>query len=426
MTHAVNRANDSMGGSRRQCLERGPEGASITNWDRIAQLMDAAEADVLIASTPENVLYLTSFYSLSHWLIASTESYAVMARSNLYRPSLVFPKSDVDLVVESNAQTLPLYPYGDFFVIPSKEYQGPPADEATLDGIMGNVSHDSAASALSAALRDLPSSPSKISVDSRGLSGAAREAVVQYARLNNARLAEDGDSILIGARMVKTDEEVRRLSFAAHVTEEAIQFVLDDIVEGRTELEAKRVFQEFLVKHDVEPRVSVLGFGGHSAFPNGLPGTRRLEPGEIIRFDVGGVFRNYWSDLARVAVLGEPTERTKKYYRALLLGEDACLAAARPGNTAGDVFDATMRVVRSEGIPEYRRQHVGHGIGLNIYDPPILRRGDNTILEPGMVLCIETPFYEVGFGGLQVEDLIVVTEAGSRMVTASSRELRHV
>lgn len=398
----------------------------ITNLDRLGRLMDVRGIDVLIASSPENVLYLTSFYSLSHWLIANTESYAVVSRADLSEPRLVFPRGDTDLVVESNTYLLPLYPYGDFFVMPPGDVPPLPADESALAYTMRNVSRDSAASALSAALETLPRGPKRISIESRGFGNDARDAVVQYARETKSHIVEDGNSILIDARMVKTNAEVERLAYAANVTEDAIQFVLNSVAEGTTECEARRLFQEYLVRRDVEPRLSVIGFGGHSAFPNGLAGRRRLKPGDIIRFDVGGVFNNYWSDLSRVAVFGEPTDRIAKYYHALLVGQDACLEACRPGATASDVFEATMRTVRNEGIPEYRRQHVGHGIGLNIYDPPILKRGNNSVLESGMTLCIETPFYEVGFGGLQVEDLIVVTETGARLITKTDRELRHI
>lgn len=398
----------------------------FANLDRIARFMDSVDSDVLIASTPENVLYLTSFYSLSHWLIANTESYAVVTRANLERPYLIFPKGDTDLVVESNTHTLPLYPYGDFYVLPPRASMKLSTEDAQLDDTMPIESYDSAASALSAALGDIGFSPSRIAVDGRGFSDAAREVIAQFASRKNSSLSEDGSKVLIDARMVKTEEEILRLSYAAHVTEEAIQAVLSRLVEGSTELEAKRLFQEFLVQRDVEPRLTVLGFGSHGAFPNSQPGTRELAPGDIIRFDVGGVFRHYWSDLSRIAVFGEPTDRTRRYYNALLLGQQAGLDAARPGTTAGTVFETTLQVVRNEGIPEYRRQHVGHGIGLNIYDPPILRRGNETVLEPGMTLCVETPFYEAGFGGLQVEDLVLVTETGSRLVTKSSRELTQI
>lgn len=403
-----------------------PQSREIANLPRLAELMDAAGLDVLVASTPENVLYLTSMYSLSHWFIAGVECYAVVERDRLDEPKLVYPIGDSDLAVESGVQDLDLFAYGQFFVLPPRADVNLPADEAALSRLAQAEPFGAPAEALAAALGAVGSKPSRIGVDARGLSDGARSAVEAFASRAGASVETSGGDVLLSARMVKTQEEIRRLTYAAHVTEDAMQHVLDNAREGMTETEAKRIFHEFLVKRDVEPRLTVLTFGGHSAFPSGIPGERALKSGDIIRFDVGGVYQNYWSDLSRVAVFGEPTERMTAYYRALLLGEDACLAAAGPGVTASSVFEAAVEVVRNEGIPHYRRQHVGHGIGLNVYDPPILKAGNDTELLPGMVLNVETPYYEVGFGGLQVEDLIVITEDGCEMLTRTSREFRRV
>jgi Xaa-Pro aminopeptidase len=85
-----------------------------------------------------------------------------------------------------------------------------------------------------------------------------------------------------------------------------------------------------------------------------------------------------------------------------------------------------VRATRAAGIPHYQRHHVGHGIGLEPYDPPTIAPGSDTALEPGMVFCVETPYYEHGWGGVQVEDAVEVTAAGARLLTRSSRELQLV
>ena len=88
-----------------------------------------------------------------------------------------------------------------------------------------------------------------------------------------------------------------------------------------------------------------------------------------------------------------------------------------------DIFNVAVQTVRNSGIPHYQRHHCGHGIGLEFYDPPLISPHDHTKIEEGMVLNIETPYYELGFGGLQVEDTVLVTESGVRYLTKSSREL---
>ena len=87
------------------------------------------------------------------------------------------------------------------------------------------------------------------------------------------------------------------------------------------------------------------------------------------------------------------------------------------------LFDVAVRATRAAGIPHYQRHHVGHGIGLEPYDPPTIAPGGDTVLEPGMVFCVETPYYEHGWGGVQVEDAVEITAAGARLLTRSSREL---
>jgi Xaa-Pro aminopeptidase len=116
------------------------------------------------------------------------------------------------------------------------------------------------------------------------------------------------------------------------------------------------------------------------------------------------------------------------YHAALVEGQQRALDGIRPGVAACEVFQLAVDGVRRAGIPSYDRSHVGHGIGIAGagYDLPSLAPSDETLLEPGMVLCVETPYIEVGYGGLQVEDMIVVTEAGYRPLTHLERQLQVV
>jgi Xaa-Pro aminopeptidase len=131
----------------------------------------------------------------------------------------------------------------------------------------------------------------------------------------------------------------------------------------------------------------------------------------------------YTSDIARNFALEEPSARTRSLYDAVLHGEDVAIAALRPGVVAAEVFEAGVRAIRQAGIPEYNRHHIGHAVGLEVYDTPTLMPEDRTPIELGMVFEVETPYYELGFGGLQPEDTVLVTEQGGELLTTLSRQL---
>jgi len=132
----------------------------------------------------------------------------------------------------------------------------------------------------------------------------------------------------------------------------------------------------------------------------------------------------YPCDMGRSAVLGQPSKRTLDYWAAIFEGEQLAIDMAEPGVEASVIFNSVVERVRKGGIPEYRRHHTGHGWGVERYDPPLIGPKDHTPLEKGMVLCFETPYYEVGWGGLLHEDVVVVTEDKPRYLTTFEGELR--
>jgi Xaa-Pro aminopeptidase len=141
---------------------------------------------------------------------------------------------------------------------------------------------------------------------------------------------------------------------------------------------------------------------------------------------VGCLLDGYWSDIGRTAVVGSPTTLQSQRYDAILDGLDAQLAAARPGVSAASVFDLAVATTESAGLAPYRRHHCGHGIGLDVYEAPIVRPGEDVPLEEGMTFCFETPYYEIGWGGMMIEDALVVTADGVAPLTTLARGLTEV
>ncbi len=225
-------------------------------------------------------------------------------------------------------------------------------------------------------------------------------------------------------RAIKTPGEIELLKRAARVTEGAIDAALSIAKEGVTEREMLRKFNAYLAENDTSPVVGCIGFGNRSAMINVQPSDRKLKKGDLIRFDVGGRYRHYRSDMSRGAALGDPGEKIKKYYSAVEKGVLRAYDIIKPGVKVSDLFKEIVATVQREGIPHFARSHVGHGIGVDGYDPPNIAESSNDVLEEDMVICVETPYYELGFAGLQVEDMVRVTRDGAESLMSLPTSLR--
>lgn len=140
-----------------------------------------------------------------------------------------------------------------------------------------------------------------------------------------------------------------------------------------------------------------------------------------MRYDFGCELGGYQADTGRTVIVGAPTDAMERHFRAIHKGWEAVVEMIRPGVRACDVFAAGVKAVQQAGIPHYRRQHVGHAIGLETYDDLILGPDDRQALAVGMVLCVETPYYQLGFGGFQIEDTVALTQHGVDFLTKLDR-----
>jgi Xaa-Pro dipeptidase len=395
--------------------------AALLNRPRAERILAEAGVDALVATTYANVYYLSGYLPFSQRFLTTTQVYAVAAADRLDQATVIAPIADADMYAQFPPAGTRLVFYGRFYV-------EPPAAGIPLDEEMRRFAAAAAAearpSALEALTAELDRFPptARLAVDQRGIDPAGHAAL--RARYGDRLVA--GAALLDRIRMVKTPEEVRRLTRAVEAIERSYEAALAAARPGMSERELAAVFDRETIAQGCSPVFTVIAFGERSSLPNAVPGQRRLRPGDLIRFDVGCRADGYASDIARTAVFGQPDARQAAYYQAILAGEDAALAALRPGARACDVFAAAVDAVRRGGIPHYRRHHVGHGIGLDVYDHPVLDEGTATVLEPGMVLEVETPYYEIGFGGLQVEDTVLITEDGYRRLTRTPRHLRVV
>jgi Xaa-Pro dipeptidase len=388
--------------------------------ERFRRVVERERLDALIATTNEHVYYSTDYYGLGHWIMPrSTQAFAILPSDAAEKPHLVCSVGAADTALEVRDHLGGVTTFGTFFYEQERDALRDVERELRAIAVDRPPAPDPVA-ALVRALGDLKLDRARIGLDERGLLPGVFEQVREA--LPGAEL-RPAFALWQEVRLVKTPEEIERLHRAATIAEQAIQAALAVCREGLTEAEMAHEYERAIVERGARPAFTVIGFGDHSAHPNALPGQTRLEKGDLIRFDVGCLYKQYWSDISRTAVFGEPTAEQRRKYAAILEGEERGIRAMRPGVAAEEVFRAALEGTRAAGLPGYRRHHVGHGIGIYTYDPPILAPGVRTPLEPGMVFEIETPYYELGFGGLQVEDTMLVTEDGARMLTTLDRDL---
>jgi len=393
----------------------------LVNTKRLQDKMDAENLDGIVAATLPNVLYLADFTSLAlSGFPYEGQCYAIFTRDSIENPTIVTSTVEMDQMLDGHARDV--VRFGTFYREDLFESGHLSADEQWLyDNSVLSTVVDTPLEALIAALRKLGLQDKRVGIDELGLLDGYFEAVVE--KLPHATFSK-ASSLLRWVRKVKTETEIARLRKSAMMTEQAIRAAAAIAHEGVTEYELAREFERSIVGQGGRPQFTMIRFGRNAVAGQRLPGRTMLAKGDTIWFDVGATYGGYWSDIARIFCLGEPTERTKNLYSALLEGEIVGIAETKVGMTGAELFNITMEATRKAGHTAYRRHHVGHGIGAEVYEAPILRPSSQEIIEAGAVINIETPYYEFGLGALHVEDPYVVRADGNHeLLTTLGREL---
>ena len=158
------------------------------------------------------------------------------------------------------------------------------------------------------------------------------------------------------------------------------------------------------------------------------PFDKPLEPGDVVVVDAGAKLHDYWCDMMRMASIGEPTDEQRRFFDADLAAQRAGMAAVKPGGRTGDVCQAALDVLRDAGLGEHvpSLERVGHGLGLDVHEPPSLALGSDVEIEPGMILTVEPIFSDLPdfrIGNFAMEQILLVTETGTELLTHFTDEL---
>jgi len=169
---------------------------------------------------------------------------------------------------------------------------------------------------------------------------------------------------------------------------------------------------------------TIVAGGVRSALPHAQPTAARLESGGLVVVDMGAMCNGYCSDMTRMLFLGSPTPKVKRMYRAVQEAQQAAIDAVREGVSTAHVDREARRVLKSYGLEQAFIHSTGHGLGLEIHEPPRIGRRDKQRLKAGMAITIEPGVYLEDFGGIRIEDTVVVTSSGCQILTPTDKQLR--
>lgn len=368
---------------------------------RILHAMQKAGADIIVASLPENIFYISDGYNtMAMDSLLNSECYAVYCAS---KDKLIYvaPYGDMPTILEHEGTNADLICFGSFrFSSYSKQY---PAIEQ-VQKITATCCID-APNALNHAIHTFFKVGMMVAIDTGKIPPATYVELIKLLR--NTKIA-DATEMFLEARKIKHPDEIKRINASAKVAEQAMNKALALFSPGMTERDIQYLFEEHLAKLGAGKLFCVVTAGERSAYSDTINTEKEILEGMMIRVDFGCRYEGFSSDLARTAFVGEPYPKVVKYYEALHKGVKNGIQAMVPGNRIADVFHLVVDTVQKNGIPHYQRHHVGHGIGLEAYDYPTIGPQSDAIIMDNMTFCLETPYYELGWGGLQIEHTIAI------------------
>ncbi len=223
----------------------------------------------------------------------------------------------------------------------------------------------------------------------------------------------------------KDAAEVAAIARACAISDAAFARLLPEIRPGISERELARRLEELLYRQGAD-RVAfeaIAASGPNSALPHAQPSAREIAPGDLITFDFGAGVAGYCADMTRTVVMGAASPRQRRLYEAVRGVQAAGVAALRAGARCSEIDAAAKQAIKAAGYGEYPTHSLGHGVGLAIHEAPAMRPGSDDVLAPGHMVTVEPGIYIPGFGGVRIEDTVVIEAHARRVLTTTTRRL---
>ncbi|MFC4769137.1 M24 family metallopeptidase [Effusibacillus consociatus] len=233
------------------------------------------------------------------------------------------------------------------------------------------------------------------------------------------------EGIVEKLRAVKDEHEIAIIRKAAEIADAAFSHITGFLKPGITELDVAVELEFFMRKLGAKSSSFdiIVASGARSSLPHGVATDKVLEKGDFVKLDFGALYQGYCSDITRTVVLGEPSDKQREIYNIVAEAQLYALEHLKAGMTGKEADALAREIIKNKGYGDHFGHGLGHGIGLYIHEEPRLSSLSNDVLEPGMVVTVEPGIYVAGFGGVRIEDDVVITESGIEILTSSIKDL---
>jgi len=233
------------------------------------------------------------------------------------------------------------------------------------------------------------------------------------------------EDMLEKLRMVKDQSELDLIEYASSIGDAAYKHILEYVKVGMREIDVALELELFMKKKGAS-RLSfetIVASGKRSSLPHAVPTTKTIEKGDFVTLDFGCVYEGYCSDMTRTFVMGEADADQIRLYNTVLKAQEIALKAVKAGMTGKEVDLIARDYIYGQGYEGYFGHGLGHSLGLEVHENPRLSQQGHTTLQEGMVVTIEPGIYMPDFGGVRIEDLIVITKDGHKNFVHSNKAL---
>ena len=257
---------------------------------------------------------------------------------------------------------------------------------------------------------------------------ASNLTVAQYDRVRKTvgggLCLDPAGDLIEELRIVKDREEIDAIRRAGKVTAEVFTELLPLVRRGALERDLAAEVEYRMRKKGAEGAAfeTIVASGPRGAYPHARPSAKALQDCELVIFDLGAILDGYAADMTRTVYLGEPSRRVRSLYSAVLKSHEGAIRSVQDSTPTGEVDSAARRILAKHRLARYFTHSTGHGVGLEIHERPRLAKGETTCLRSGSVVTVEPGVYIEGFGGIRIEDTVLVGPDGPEILTPASKD----